>query len=1240
MENKVRFSLDYLVKINYAVYANSLNIIRRMHIENHGEADLPESVLTISALPAVIAPYTMTIPRLPAGKSVDLGEIHSELSTEFILSLTEPVKGEMTVALAGTDLEEHAAFPFEVLPFDQWAGYQDTPEILAAFSTPNHPAVKNILVRAADILKEMTGSGSFTGYQSKDPNQVLRQVSAIYSAVCELNLHYLTPPAGFARDGQRIRLSDEITEKGFATCLDLTLLFSSLLETAGLYPVVLLMDGHSLPGVWLVPEIFPETINYDSTAITRRLAMGMNQIAIFESTFTTKAGEADFNQSVENAQAALEAQDCFILSLDIRRARNLGIKPLPVRIFDQGRYVLAPRESLEGLSPVLPKELISGGTGEIPESEKLPKQKVWERKLLDLSLRNALINYRPEKSGIPLAIHDLAVFSKSLLNDAEFSLLHKPDDWTQTLLAQDGTSRREAAAFRGLAGEEYSSGRIRALLSENELEEKGQKLVRGAKSAFEETGASSLYLGFGLLKWYSLQDPETPRYAPLVLIPAEAETRGHLAGLTLRAREEDGHFNITLLELLKNDFGIELGGLDPLPAAGEGIDFIRIFSRVRQAILREKKWDVLEEVNLGLFSFSKFIMWNDLSRNLPEFRKNKIVDSLINGQLTFQADPIVLSEPFLDDVEANRNVIYPVSADASQSLAVLASAQGKSFVLHGPPGTGKSQTITNIIANALLEDKRVLFVAQKMAALEVVEKRLNKIGIGSFCLELHSNKARKKAVLDQLEASMKIQRIPKNTSFAEQKEEVRARKAELNEVVKKIYAADETGYSIYDLICENTKLSDFPKFIDLKDFEMTKLKEKEAALDQMVRLGAHAGGPYGHLLRGVGNVTFRPMLKEDILSAGEIDFSKLSGSLTDLLENSALLQPVTFQEAKSLPADLRAVLALGQEVPSAARILDLEPVLKQLKAAQADLSALEQSKIKILEQFSPEFLQADPARLERDFKSFEQQSVFGRLLRKNPAEKEMAMLSRTGTIDKTKILGYLSNLGAYQAARSSNTAQLKTLAQLLPEAGSGEISSELLGKRAGLVETALAHGGSKDRLTALLELIESPGALERLERYERILESQSEHVSKYLELTALNEKELGDYEGDYFAKLGQKVSEINGALDQLRDWLIYQEAANTADEMGLSQFTGLYYSGKVSDRELLPAFKKSVLRHELRRRLDTEDVLLKLTGHSLDEKAEILKQKLEEMELLERKELYLHLAGKVPNLVLEKETSR
>lgn len=175
--------------------------------------------------------------------------------------------------------------------------------------------------------------------------------------------------------------------------------------------------------------------------------------------------------------------------------------------------------------------------------------------------------------------------------------------------------------------------------------------------------------------------------------------------------------NFTILEKIKQDFKIEINGLDPLPSDEHGIDLRLVLNIVRKAIVDQPRWDVLESGYIGIFSFTQFVMWNDIRNRSEDLSRNKIVKSLIDGKLSWDSNFTNIPEE-VDESSA----ILPISADASQLYAINAAANGESFVLHGPPGTGKSQTITGLIGNALGKGKTVLFVAEKMAALSVVEK--------------------------------------------------------------------------------------------------------------------------------------------------------------------------------------------------------------------------------------------------------------------------------------------------------------------------------------------------------------------------------------------------------------------------------------------------------------------------------------------------------------------------------------
>lgn len=196
-------------------------------------------------------------------------------------------------------------------------------------------------------------------------------------------------------------------------------------------------------------------------------------------------------------------------------------------------------------------------------------------------------------------------------------------------------------------------------------------------------------------------------------MPVEIIRKSAAKGYVIRSREEETMMNITLLEMLRQNFGITVSGLDPLPTDESGVNVKLIYSIIRNSIKNQRKWDVEEQAILGIFSFNKFIMWNDIHNNANKLVQNKIVSSLINGKIEWEAATEEIDATDMDKQLSPTDIVLPIIADSSQLEAIYEAVHDKTFILHGPPGTGKSQTITNIIANALYKGKRVLFVAEK-----------------------------------------------------------------------------------------------------------------------------------------------------------------------------------------------------------------------------------------------------------------------------------------------------------------------------------------------------------------------------------------------------------------------------------------------------------------------------------------------------------------------------------------------
>ena len=208
---------------------------------------------------------------------------------------------------------------------------------------------------------------------------------------------------------------------------------------------------------------------------------------------------------------------------------------------------------------------------------------------------------------------------------------------------------------------------------------------------------------------------------------ANRDSTGGGYAYSIELNDEPLYPNVTLLEKLRVDFGIVAPALDDLPEDENGLDVELIFRNFRNAIRDIPKWDVLDTTSIGLFSFNKFLMWKDLQEKSETLKQNRLVQHLIDlPEDAFDAEPFPASQE-LDDRLKPDDLLCTRDADSSQLTAVCAAADERSFVLEGPPGTGKSQTIANIIADALARGRRVLFVAEKKAALSVVRKRLDRM---------------------------------------------------------------------------------------------------------------------------------------------------------------------------------------------------------------------------------------------------------------------------------------------------------------------------------------------------------------------------------------------------------------------------------------------------------------------------------------------------------------------------------
>jgi hypothetical protein len=278
-----------------------------------------------------------------------------------------------------------------------------------------------------------------------------------------------------------------------------------------------------------------------------------------------------------------------------------------------------------------------------------------------------------------------------------------------------------------------------------------RSLMKKSKEFNEEKGLNALYIAFGFLNWKENGMEGQDMRSPLILVPIALSQESLNDPILLSRLDDEITINHALEQKLQNDFGITLPNFDET-------DDWHIYMEQVLEICSSLKWQVEYDVaQISLFSFLKINMYRDMEKNVDKITGHHIVRTLNWEGFNSGIDYSDVSN-YNHDISEPQDVFSVVDADSSQQDAILLAKRGASFVLQGPPGTGKSQTITNIIAELMADGKKVLFVSEKMAALEVVYKRLKQTGLGAFCLTLHSHNAKRREILDQMEISLKLSR--------------------------------------------------------------------------------------------------------------------------------------------------------------------------------------------------------------------------------------------------------------------------------------------------------------------------------------------------------------------------------------------------------------------------------------------------------------------------------------------------
>ena len=796
IEPRVAIMASVAAKITFATHQNDVPLIADLVVSNPTEETLEDLALELTTEPQIVAPRRWTIDRLSAGADLRIKDRHVPLPGAKLTELTERMRAESVLRLTrGDALIDEKRFPLEALARNEWGGANTMPELLAAFVAPNDPAIERVLKAASDVLRRAGKNPAIDGYQSRSRERVYELASAIWSAVAAHRLTYAEPPASFESQGQKVRTPSHVWDSGLATCLDTTVLFAAALEQAGLNALVAFTQGHALCGVFLQPQTLQSVTTDEAADLRRRI--DLDELIVFETTLVTAEPPAKFSQAIAVGarRIAEPVEHEFVYALDLKRARAQQITPLA----SEG----AIKDSAPGASPVAIEALDAApslpafdlGVDDAPPPD-TPQTRLdkWKRSLLDLTKRNRLLNLKPSKTAIRIECPDPGRLEDKLAGDETIRII-------PAMTLGEGRDEAMHAARTGedlrkkFAEDALERNEIVADLGQKDLEAGLVQLYRKAKSDIQEGGANTLYLALGFLRWKQSPEEQRSYRAPLLLKPVRLERRSVASGVKLRTHEDEPVFNMTLLELLRQEFDLRIPELEgELPTDESGVDVPRIWNAVRRAVRDMAGFEVTEEVVLSTFSFAKYLMWKDLSERTEALKESPFVRHLIEHPREPYANSARILRPEeLDETIHPGSLFMPLPADSSQIAAVHASSLAGDFVLEGPPGTGKSQTIANIIAHNLALGRRVLFVSEKMAALEVVYERLKHAGLGDFCLELHSNKASKREVIDQLGKAWTRGTASSAGERAELARQVKALRDDLNALVKALHTPGPSG---------------------------------------------------------------------------------------------------------------------------------------------------------------------------------------------------------------------------------------------------------------------------------------------------------------------------------------------------------------------------------------------------------------------------------------------------------------
>ncbi len=1242
----IRVNIDLIPMVSYALVQNKVAIIRNITVKNDSDTNYENLTVKVSFDPEFADTLVEHIVSLPAGEYWKATDMHPAINSSYICNITEKVTAKTTVQVIGknTDVEgengilAHVTKEVDILDYCQYWGNSFMSQYLAAFVTPRHIALDPIISRASQILEKWTGNCSLSAYLQDVPNRPKKIVGALYEAISEQNITFCYPTMTLAKHGQKIRTCEELLseERGKrGCCLDMALLMCSCLEAVGLHPLLIMQDDHAFAGCWLINDMFADSVNDDPTVITKRTAEGINEVILVETTGANEGCRLSFDQAVSAANEKIKNINKFEYVLDVSHARLAGVQPIPQRIYNGHEYEVVNPDPVNGPHGT-PEDL-----GEIytfrKDRNELNRFDLWERRLLDLSTRNNLLNIHFTRNTLRIMVSSLTELVKPLYANKEINIIERPEDWGTATASKDlGERISDDDPIHDLLRKEVESNRLRSYQKNETLTKTLTNLYRTSRLTLEESGANTLFIALGFLKWFE-PGRNMPFFAPIILYPIRLERKSANKGYYMTSREEDPFLNETLFEFLKQNYSIEIPDVTSALQNENGVDTRYILAAVRKAIMEQENWDVIEEATISIFEFNRFVIWNDLKYNRQRIQAHPLVSSLVDGKLH---EGIADGADTLKEETRSKDVALPISADSSQLAAIIDSAADKSFVLHGPPGTGKSQTITNIIANALFHGKRVLFVAEKMAALEVVQKRLAAIGLAPFCLELHSNKTKKSLVMEQLRKTTEVMQSAADNAFADEAEHLDELKRELDGHVEHLHRVHPCGWSIYDCLAMYSAIG-VGKVVNIdenyiKVLTPQKYREHEETIESFMSVAEIITGQ-GNSLKGIGLTEYSPKLRNQITGC-------INNTVQDIRDFTGTISPLSGVIGNGMCSFTRkqhqamydiATTLHGNEIPTSLIVGFESSMLSALEELAALREELETAKCGLQDKYQDKIFETEYEGWRRMWLNAENKWFLMRHIDRNSVIKKFSSLTKGGRqIDKTEIMPLFETLDCIHnlQKRYNETVELTF--------NSYETRRELAKANASCLNSYKA--GLSRLLTAFtsLELTVQSVSGMYMAGYDSFMAKHGKTLERYIaaydrfnnSLTALEALTCASLDYLSLAKLNETLSLWSANIENLRSKVAYNNIRAQVCDSGLATVVESFEKGDIEFNHIADIYNKSLFKHCADYYISLDDGLSFFQSILFEEKIQRFRKLCNKFEELTQKELRTRMAAMLPAL--------